>query len=115
MTTFNYFENCEYLEVDHLNGDKSNNNISNLEWVTGKENVNRAIANNLRKSWIGNNNPNCKYNENDVRKVIELALEGKTDYQINQITNISIGTIRIIVKGKIGIILFLNQILKKLI
>jgi len=32
-------------QVDHLDGDKSNNNASNLEWVTNDENQKRAVAN----------------------------------------------------------------------
>lgn len=35
-------------EVDHLNADKQNNTVSNLEWVTGEENRRREDAMNLR-------------------------------------------------------------------
>jgi hypothetical protein len=31
-------------EVDHLDGDKENNWVGNLEWVTKKENTRRAVA-----------------------------------------------------------------------
>lgn len=45
---FAFVPGCQYFEVDHKNGDKSNNSIWNLEWVTPQENVHRAIANGLR-------------------------------------------------------------------
>lgn len=38
-----------YTQVDHLDGDKLNNNANNLEWVTPKENTNRAWNKGLAK------------------------------------------------------------------
>lgn len=39
METFNPVEGMENLEVNHLDEDKKNNNLSNLSWVTKLENI----------------------------------------------------------------------------
>lgn len=41
-------------EVNHIDSDKKNNNLDNLEWVTSQENTNHYIQNN------GGRAPNCK-------------------------------------------------------
>lgn len=37
----------KYNEIDHLDGNKANNRIDNLEWVSHKENIHRALKKGL--------------------------------------------------------------------
>ena len=60
--------------VNHIDGNKSNNYISNLEWNTPKENTNHAVLYGLIK--VGEDSTSSKITENQAIHIIKLLEEG---------------------------------------
>lgn len=52
--------------INHIDGDKSNNNVENLEWCDNSMNQKHAFTHNLQTN-IGSNNPRSIITEDDVR------------------------------------------------
>jgi len=52
--------------INHINGDKLNNKVDNLEWCTIKENVNHSLNNKLRIPPNGVNHYNSRFDVKDV-------------------------------------------------
>jgi hypothetical protein len=68
-------------EVNHIDGIKTNNHYTNLEWNTRSEQMLHAFRLGL-KSVSGTNNPRAKLSEPDVLEIRKLYKEGWKVYQI---------------------------------
>lgn len=62
----------EDLQVNHIDGNKQNDNVNNLEWCTGKENVIHAELNNLRHHLKGEDHPMVKHDVSMIHTICEL-------------------------------------------
>jgi DNA-binding transcriptional ArsR family regulator len=81
MCSFHPIEGMEKLLVNHKDGNKLNDELSNLEWTTPSGNVIHAMKTGLFKPVYGENHCCATINEETALKIIELLLERKLTYK----------------------------------
>lgn len=90
-------EKTKEFVVNHLDGNKINNNINNLIWTTHSENLKHAYLNKLNIPKIGEKHISAKLSDDNVREIRTLINEGLTYDKIATKFNVSrtlIGSIK---------------------
>ena len=67
-------------EANHIDGNKTNNKVSNLEWVTARENQIHAVKTRLKKH--GTEFWDCKSNREQVVDIVKQHQNGASGYAL---------------------------------
>ena len=87
------------LIINHIDGNKLNNNVNNLEWCTYSHNLKHAYKLGLNIRAKGSKHPLSKITENDVFKIFELKEKGFSKKEISNLFPISYSTVCRILNG----------------
>lgn len=104
LVAINFIPNPSHKpEVNHIDANKNNNCVNNLEWVTPKENSNHAIKLNLNKSTVGlrgSMNKQAKLNEDKVIEIKKRIEQGEQNKDIAASLEICKATVSDIKRGR---------------
>lgn len=90
-----FIENKNNLpQVNHIDGNKLNNHVNNLEWCTASHNMIHAFRMGLKKPNIGESAGGCKLTTNDVLAIRQMIFNGISQRKIAAIYGMSQGAIR---------------------
>lgn len=88
------------LQINHKDGNKLNNHLSNLELVTQRENTLHAYALGLARGLKGEENPQAKLSEEDIKRMYGLFRVGYNNADIAKIFGVHDRYVSLIRHGK---------------
>lgn len=90
-----------FTDVNHKDGDKQNNKLSNLEWVTRSENKIHSFRTGIAKTTKGEQNWKAKLTTTHILTIRQLWNSGKyTRHRLGEIFSVETPTITNIINKK---------------
>ena len=86
-------------QVNHIDGDKLNNNVNNLEWCSAKDNMKHAVENKLW-DYAGTKNCKSKLSKESLEEIKALNSQGFSSRKIADKFNVSKTAILYLLNGK---------------
>lgn len=88
-------------EINHIDGDKQNNDLENLEWTTRSKNMKHAFKIGLHKARKGEENNKTKLTTKEVSEIRELYESGKyTQTKLGKMFDVTTANINEIVNNR---------------
>lgn len=100
MCTYNYVDGYEKLDVNHIDGDTSNNYLKNLEWCTRKKNMEHAVRLGLVPR--GESHHLSKLSDEDVNKIRLLFNKGLKQKDIARMYSVDASVVSRYINRKRG-------------
>lgn len=86
--------------VNHINGNKHDNRVENLEWVTQSENISHAYRTGLKKRYYGMANKSRKLTDEKVSQILQMVANRVEQEEICATFGVSQSTVSAIVNGR---------------
>ena len=113
MMAFSPIKNSEKMEVNHIDGDKKNNNFDNLEWCTPSENQKHAVRLGLQKTRCGEDSNLSKLTRNEVETIFDLYEDGRPVSDIARKIGCSSSNVSCILTGKSWKQIYVQRLCRK--
>jgi hypothetical protein len=89
----------EGFECNHIDGNKTNNNVANLEWVSRQQNSDHALQKGLRKVH-GEYSGSARFTDEEILRMRQLAKSGMVINHIAKIFKVKHSYLQDIIRGK---------------
>lgn len=97
LVAFAFLKKSSKNIVNHKDSNRSNNNSTNLEWCTVKENVNHSFEFGKRVGLSGENHNLCKLNKSNVLSIRKSRLSA---IELSEKYNVSLSNIYLVLRFK---------------